>query len=370
MKHTRLAGGVLAPAVMASAVLAPLLVAMAMPLAALAQTPAPQSPAPQSPAPQAPTAQQQARQDELRAAGKAAQAAEMIGPRDIALGSEATLHLPAGLAFVPAAEANRYMVALGNSREDRRIGLIVSNRDGEDWLADVAWINEGHVPDADAKEWQADAMLDSLREGTEAQNKDRLARGFPAFEIVGWIEPPTYDAGTHRLIWSLAGKDRGAPDSAPRNVNYNTYVLGREGYIRLDMITDSAAIGRDKQTARTLLSDIQFAPTKRYEDFNASTDHLAAYGIAALVGAVAIKKLGLLAVIGVFLLKAWKIGLILALGGWAAMKRFFGRLFGRGGAAVADEPAEHPVESPAAPEVPEETPPPPAGGTTHETAPE
>jgi uncharacterized membrane-anchored protein len=332
-----------------------LALALLMPVAALAQTPA---------------AQQQARQDELRAAGKAAQAAEMMGPRDIALGAEATLHLPAGLAFVPAAEANRYMVALGNSREDRRLGLVVSNRDGEDWLADVAWINEGHVPDADAKEWQPDAMLDSLREGTEAQNKDRLARGFPAFEIIGWIEPPTYDAKTHRLIWSLAGKDRGAADAAPRNVNYNTYVLGREGYIRLDMITDSAAIGRDKQTARTLLSDIQFAQTKRYEDYNPSTDRLAAYGIAALVGAVAIKKLGLLAVIGVFLLKAWKIGLIIALGGWAAIKRFFGRLFGRSEAVAAEESPEQSGAPPAAHDVPEETPPPSATDTAHRAEPE
>lgn len=40
---------------------------------------------------------------------------------------------------------------------------------------------------------------------------------------------------------------------------------------------------------------------------------------------MAIKKLGLLAVIGLFLLKAWKIGLVVILAGGAAIRRFFNK---------------------------------------------
>jgi uncharacterized membrane-anchored protein len=48
-------------------------------------------------------------------------------------------------------------------------------------------------------------------------------------------------------------------------------------------------------------------------------------GIAALIGAVAVKKLGLLAVLGVFLLKAWKLTAIAVIGIGAAIRRFFRR---------------------------------------------
>lgn len=251
------------------------------------------------------------------------------GPIDIPLAGQAVLHLPAGYEFVPAGQADRLMVALGNTANAHRLGLVASLDKSAHWIGDLLWVNEGHVPDGDAKEWKPDAMLENIRQGTDAQNKERLQRGIPALDISGWVEPPTYDAAAHRLVWSLLANIRGAPAGTPQNVNYNTYALGREGFISLDIITNSNAIAQDKVTAHTLLSDIQFDKGRAYSDFNPSTDHLAAYGLAALVGAVAIKKLGLLAVIGVFLLKAWKIGLVLALGGWAAVKRFFGKIFGR-----------------------------------------
>lgn len=287
------------------------------------------------------------RQEELKAAGQAARAAAQEGPRDIPLAGQGVLHLPQGLAFIPPAEAERFMVALGNAKNPKRIGLIVPLDKQSTWLADLDWISEGHVPDGDAADWQPDAMLDSLKQGTEEQNKDRIARGIPAMDIVGWIEPPTYDKAAHRLIWSLAATGRGDPAGTPQTVNYNTYALAREGFVSLDMITSSATVGPDKQAARALLADIAFAPGKRYEDFNPSTDHMAEYGLAALVGAVAVKKLGLLALIGAFALKAWKIALFVVLGGWAATKRFFGRLFNRN--KPEPEPAEPAHEAPTDP---------------------
>lgn len=188
----------------------------------------------------------------------------------------------------------------------------------------VDWKKEGYVRDGDAKEWQADALLDSLKEGTAEANKDRLRRGHPALDITGWIEPPAYDAQTHRLIWSLAATVRGAPADQPQTVNYNTYALGREGYFSLDLLTDSASVETDKAAVRQVLGTLEFNAGKRYEDFNASTDKVAAYGLAALVGAVAVKKLGLLAVIGAFLIKAWKLGALAVVGAGAAIRRIMG----------------------------------------------
>src|SRR5262249_51775175 len=161
---------------------------------------------------------------------------------------------------------------------------------------------EGYIKDDEAKDWKADELLQNLKDGAEESNKDRAARGFPEMQVIGWIEKPTYDAATHRLVWSLLSKNKGDPDNATKGINYNTYALGRDGYFSLNLLTDSQRIGTDKAVARELLAALAYNPGKGYEDFDASTDRVAVYGIAALVGGIAAKKLGLLALIGAFVL--------------------------------------------------------------------
>ncbi|MBV9977299.1 MAG: DUF2167 domain-containing protein, partial [Hyphomicrobiales bacterium] len=56
-----------------------------------------------------------------------------------------------------------------------------------------------------------------------------------------------------------------------------------------------------------------------------STDKIAAYGIAALVGGLAAKKLGLLAIAGVFLVKFAKLIAVAAAGIGAGIVKWFRR---------------------------------------------
>jgi uncharacterized membrane-anchored protein len=71
---------------------------------------------------------------------------------------------------------------------------------------------------------------------------------------------------------------------------------------------------------------LEYKPGKRYEDFNESTDHIAEYGLAALIGGVVAKKLGLLALAGVFFLKFAKIIAIgAAVAGGTVVKFFRGK---------------------------------------------
>ena len=139
------------------------------------------------------------------------------------------------------------------------------------------------------------------------------------------MQPPTYDAITHRLLWSLSSKPKGATDTANAGINYNTYALGRDGYISLNLVTSLKSIERDKPVATNLLAALNFNEGKRYNDFNASTDKVAEYGLAALVAGVAAKKLGLLAMIGVFILKFWKIALLALVGLGALVPKIFKR---------------------------------------------
>ena len=52
----------------------------------------------------------------------------------------------------------------------------------------ISFVKEGYVKDDDAKNWNADDLLTNLKEGTQTANDDRIARGFPELEVLGWVE--------------------------------------------------------------------------------------------------------------------------------------------------------------------------------------
>lgn len=270
---------------------------------------------------------------EAEAAMLAAQMAAIAGPHEIALRDEAVLQMPAKFAYIPAAESRRLLKAMGNQPGDNLLGLIVSDSGGEEiaeedeanWIVVMEYVDSGHIKEDDAKEWNAEDLLKSLREGTEQGNEERRKLGMSELQVLRWIEPPTYAADTHRLVWSAATKAKSEPGDAPRGVNYNTYALGREGYVSLNLVTDYESIEKDKAVARQLLAALQFKDGRRYTDFTESTDRIAEYGLAALVGGIAAKKLGLLAVIAAFAVKFAKVIGVAAIAALGIGAKFFSR---------------------------------------------
>ena len=254
------------------------------------------------------------------AAWAAADAAKQTGPATIEFRDQASLQLPAGYIYVPSREGKAVMEAMGNQTDDRFLGLILPASQA-DWFVTLDYEPAGYIKDDDAREWDADELLQSLKDGTEAANEHREQMGIAPIEVTRWVETPAYDASTHRLIWAAEARDKGGADQDP-SINYNTYVLGREGYISLNLITAASAIETDKAAARELLGAIDFNSGKRYADFDPATDKVAAYGLAALVGGLAAKKLGLLAVIGAFLLKFAKIIFIAVVAAGGAIMKF------------------------------------------------
>jgi len=251
----------------------------------------------------------------------AASAAKQVGPTTVQFRDQASLQLPAGYAFIPVKEGKAVMDMMGNQTDERFLGLVLPGSQA-DWFVTIEYEPAGYIKDDDAKHWDAEELLQSLKDGTEAANEHRKERGIAPIEVTRWVEVPAYEASTHRLIWAAEARDKGGATEDP-TINYNTYVLGREGYISLNLITAASAIESDKKAARELLSAIDFNSGKRYADFNSSTDKVAAYGLAALVGGLAAKKLGLLAVIGAFLLKFAKVIFVAVVAGGGAIAKFF-----------------------------------------------
>jgi uncharacterized membrane-anchored protein len=265
------------------------------------------------------------RQADMAAAIKAAEDSQIKGPADIALRDQGKLKLPAGYVWIPEPAASKLMKAMGNHPDERELGLLFPDSNDENWLIVAEYESSGYIKDDDAKNWDVDALFKSLKEGTEAANEERRQQGFDEMDIVGWVEKPTYTADTHRLVWSISTRHKGASADAPMNINYNTYALGREGYVTLNLITALNAVDKDKHHARTLLDALSFNEGKRYADFNSSTDKVAEYGLAALVGGLAAKKLGMFALAAGFFAKFAKIILLAGAGIVAALTKFFKR---------------------------------------------
>lgn len=268
---------------------------------------------------------QAAHQAEFQSAVLAMKDAAISGPKAIELVDQARLNLPAGYAFVPASAAKRFMQAMGNTVSDSFLGLILPADEQGGWMVAASFEKSGYIKDDDALAWNVDELLDTLKKSAEEINQARASRGLAELEVVGWAQAPAYEPDTHRLVWSLAVRGKDAAAGEPQSVNYNTYALGREGYISLNLVTALDELESRKPVAQTLLAALDFQDGKRYQDFDADHDHVAEYGLAALVGGIAAKKLGLFALAAIYLAKFGKIAAIFLVG----LLGLFGKRFGR-----------------------------------------
>lgn len=238
------------------------------------------------------------------------------GPITVQLGNQATLDVPKGYAFLdPAGTREFNEVAHNPSSEADEYTLA-----GGDWVAFFSYDDVGYVKDDETID--ADAILDNIREGTAAANKERRTRGWGEMSILGWSARPEYDTQLKSLAWSILGEDL---SDHQKVVNYNTRLLGRHGVMSVVVVTDPETLAADIADFKRRVEGFQFVAGESYGEYQPG-DHVAAYGLAALItggaAAVAAKK-GLFTVIGGFLAAAWKFVLVglVAVGTW--FKSFF-----------------------------------------------
>ena len=218
------------------------------------------------------------------------------GPVDVPLLDEAVLHVPAGEVFVPQPQADRLLNLFGNPGSNPEMpGLLLPRDPKAHWYMPVRFHKAGFIKDDDARTWDADEMLHSLRIGTEEQNRDREKAGMPGMDVEGWSEPPRYDATRQRLVWALTSHEKGAKPDAPRTVNYNAFALGRDGYFSMNLVAAFDDLPTLRPVAEQQLAALDYNAGKRYADFDARTDRVAAFGVSGLVVEVASHQIGLMA---------------------------------------------------------------------------
>lgn len=245
--------------------------------------------------PDASPASTEARQQEEQAAWDAAKPVTTHGPALVPLLDEGELELPPDVAFVTGEAAARILRARGDQVAADTLGLIVGRPGLDRWSVVVRFVKNGHVTDEEARDWDAATLLRRLRDRTESANADRHARGLPEQEIAGWIAPPSYDADAHRLIASIALRGKDSANGAQEAVEYFTYLLGRDGYFLLELLTDRQDAAHDREIGAELADNVTFANGRRYRDFTLASAQIAPHGLSTLVSVAGAKKLGALA---------------------------------------------------------------------------
>lgn len=240
-----------------------------------------------------------------------------------------TLHLGDRYYFLGPDDAKRVLVEGWGNPADGAAGvagiIFPAGRNFLDnWGAVVTYDLVGYVPDKDAQNADYDKLLSESRKGEDGLNADRKKDGFPAIHLVGWAQPPTYDAATHSEIWA---RDLQFAGEKTDTLNYDLRLLNRRGVLSLNLVSTMDALPEARAAAVDLSRTAAFDAGSRYEDFKQG-DKKAAYGVAGLVaaglGVVAAQKLGLLA-IGLLLLKK---AAVIIVAGVAAGAAWLRKLFG------------------------------------------
>jgi len=209
------------------------------------------------------------------------------GPSVGQLGINAEVKIPEGYLFANARDTRTIMEENKNPITNRELGLIAPA--GETWFAVFEFDDVGYVKDDEKTSLDANAILESIKQGTEEGNKERLKRGWPTMKIIGWETVPRYNETRPTLEWAFRAESEGYPV-----INHNTRLLGRGGVMEVTLVTDPDALAETLPKFKTMLSGFEFNEGHRYAQFT-SGDKTAAYGLTGLIvagGAAAAVKTG------------------------------------------------------------------------------
>ena len=241
----------------------------------------------------------------------------------------AALTVPEGYTFIYAEDAHTVLVDLwGNppSTSEGTLGMLFPEDYGpataEGYGIDIFYTQEGYIEDDDAADYDYDELLEEMQESTEEANAYRMEEGYEPMHLIGWAATPRYDQANKRLHWA---KELYFEGEDANTLNYNILFLGRRGYLTMNVIGGMEDLPEVNENLDDILGSVAYTEGNRYADFNPATDEIAAYGLAALIGAKVLAKTGILASIGIFLVKAWKLILVGVMAAGAGLKKFLGK---------------------------------------------
>jgi uncharacterized membrane-anchored protein len=241
----------------------------------------------------------------------------------------ATIDVPESFRFIGPEGSRRLLTeGWGNpaAGTDDVLGMLVpsavSPLSKEGWGIVITFNDDGYVNDSDAGKINYANLLKEMQEGAAEANQERRKQGFEPVTLVGWAEPPHYDATAHKLYWA---KDLIFGSGGDHTLNYNIRILGRRGVLILNAVAGMQQLDAIRAETGTILPAVEFNEGHRYADYLPGTDKAAVYGIGGLILGGVAAKAGLFKVLWIGLL-AFKKALI---AGVVALIAFLKRLFSK-----------------------------------------
>ena len=221
----------------------------------------------------------------------------------------ATLDVPSGYKYLDPAQSKTVLTDLWGNPPAETYGLLFHENDNPldstiSFVIEISYTEDGYVKDNDADKIDYDDLLADMKESIKENNPVRKEQGYPTMELIGWAAPPYYDKEQKKLHWA---KELLFEDSPESTLNYDVRILGRRGFLVLTAIGSMQDLGDFNKDSERIIASTNFNKGHRYEDFDASIDKIAAYGIGGLIAGKLLLKAGLLAKVGILLAKFWKV---------------------------------------------------------------
>jgi len=205
------------------------------------------------------------------------------GPCIAKIGANAQINVPDGYQFTGPEGARAWAELTQNPPDASTLGVLMPTEHG-DWFMVFEFDPSGYIKDDDKDKLDADAILASIQEGTEASNADRAQHGWAPLTITGWEQPPHYNPQTHNLEWAIKGHAEGEP-----LLNHNTRILGRRGVMSVSLVVDPNQLAAVLPQSKKVIGGFEYISGERYSEWRTG-DKIAEYGLAGLVagGAAAV----------------------------------------------------------------------------------
>ncbi len=222
-------------------------------------------------------------------------------------GQHFAIDVPEGYVYLNKEKATRLLADYwGNPADDDILGVLLSDTAQIYADAEIAYIiyymDSGYVSDEDAKDIDYSELLSNLKKETKAAS-DALPEGYDKYELVDWALAPKYDADKKILVWAKHLRFGGEYET----LNYDIRILGKKGVVVMQAVADMNDCDKVVADENLIVSSVKFDSGYTYADFNPATDHVAEWTIGGLIAGKVMAKAGLLAKLGLFLAKFWKI---------------------------------------------------------------
>ncbi|HXB12744.1 MAG TPA: DUF2167 domain-containing protein [Bacteroidia bacterium] len=237
----------------------------------------------------------------------------------------AQVQTPEGFSFLDPKDARFVLKDIWNNPDDEKVlGMLIPKdvkvTDSNGWAVIYSYMESGHVKDDDAEGIKYDDLLEEMKKQTIVESAERTKMGYSGFELVGWAKQPFYDKETHKLHWA---KEFKFDKRTENTLNYNIRMLGRKGVLVMNVVSGIKGLPVVEANIDKIMGSTNFTEGNTYNDFNSTTDKIAEYGIGGLIAGGVLLKTGLLAKLGLILIKLWKLIAVAVAGAIAFIRKKF-----------------------------------------------